>query len=218
LKHGLVNDRRDYFHDWYLKHRDERIKHNQENREQRAKYNKEYNIKNKLELNALGREYYSNHKEQISDYQKEYNKVNKVKVAMAIRKYYESNQERIIDGRERRKPIIRQHNLELKIDVCTHYGNGVCACIRCGFDDIRALSIDHINGCGVEARKKETAGVSFYRKLKKNNYPSGFQTLCMNCQFIKRIENNEVRKRVGMGKSKMLIEPIESIEKTVIYC
>ena len=27
-----------------------------------------------------------------------------------------------------------------------HYGEGKIACVRCGFSDIRALSIDHING------------------------------------------------------------------------
>ena len=32
---------------------------------------------------------------------------------------------------------------------------------------------------------------NLYNWLIKNNFPSGFQTLCMNCQFIKREENRE---------------------------
>ena len=76
-----------------------------------------------------------------------------------------------------------------KEDVLTHYGNGVLACVRCGFTDIRALTIDHIHNDGYEHRK--TIGLSgrgFYYWLKRENFPDGFQTLCMNCQFIKREE------------------------------
>jgi hypothetical protein len=43
-------------------------------------------------------------------------------------------------------------------------------CIRCGFDDKRALQIDHIKG--------------------ENKY----QLLCANCNWIKRVENNERNK------------------------
>ena len=76
--------------------------------------------------------------------------------------------------------------------VLEHYSQGKLACAYCGFNDIRALSIDHINGGGEKARRE--AGVSgdgFYRWLIKNNFPDGLQVLCMNCQFIKRHTNNE---------------------------
>jgi hypothetical protein len=86
--------------------------------------------------------------------------------------------------------------LRLKQDVLTHYGNGKCACVRCGFEDMRALSIDHINGGGNNFRKqnKLTSSYCFYGWLIRNNYPEGHQTLCMNCQTIKRKENNEFGK------------------------
>ncbi len=88
----------------------------------------------------------------------------------------------------------REGYRERKVEVLTHYGNGVCACVKCGFDDIRALSIDHIDGGGLEHRRSLgiTSGGNFYLWLKRNVFPTGYQTLCMNCQYIKRSENKEI--------------------------
>ena len=88
---------------------------------------------------------------------------------------------------------------KLKSEILLRYGNGKCACVKCGFDNILALSIDHINGNGAEHRKsnpKVHGGHLFYSWLKKGNYPEGYQTLCMNCQWIKKWENNEFRKKL----------------------
>lgn len=101
----------------------------------------------------------------------------------------------------RRKYHLRT-NLQRKVravivkgEVLTHYGNGKLACVRCGFLDIRALSIDHIDGGGSEHTKRiKKVGFNFYRYLQKHSYPTGYQTLCMNCQWIKRIENGELYK------------------------
>lgn len=80
-----------------------------------------------------------------------------------------------------------------KVRVLTHYGNGKLACVRCGFDDLRALSIDHIDGQGERDRFHlgRQGGHPFYKWLIDNGYPKGCQTLCMNCQFIKREERGE---------------------------
>ena len=86
----------------------------------------------------------------------------------------------------------RLEGLRLRTEVLTHYGKGKCACVICGFDDdIRALSIDHLNGGGTQHRRSLSGtsgfgGKDFCRWLKRNGYPKGYQTLCMNCQFIKR--------------------------------
>lgn len=80
----------------------------------------------------------------------------------------------------------RLTRLNFKSSILAHYGNGKLACVKCGFSDIRALSIDHIDGKGVEHRKSlRRGGVPFYKWLVDNGYPEGYQTLCMNCQFIK---------------------------------
>ena len=76
------------------------------------------------------------------------------------------------------------------------------ACVKCGFSDIRSLSIDHINGRGNRQRQgKLRTSASFYAWLKAQGYPVGYQTLCMNCQFIKRDENNE--------QGQYAVEPID---------
>ncbi len=65
----------------------------------------------------------------------------------------------------------------------------ICQWPRCNFSDLRALSIDHIKGGGKKHIKE--IGWNFYFWLRKNNYPSGFQVLCMNHQKIKQYVNKE---------------------------
>lgn len=81
-----------------------------------------------------------------------------------------------------------------KQKVIYEYSNGTNVCVSCGFKDIRALTIDHINGDGSIERKllgNKGRGSHFYIYLKINNFPKGYQVLCMNCQFIKRHNNKE---------------------------
>ena len=85
--------------------------------------------------------------------------------------------------KEKTRRLIRKEK------VLTYYGNGKPSCVICGFNDIRALSIDHINNDGNKQRAElgsMVVGENFYQWLIRNHYPNGYQTLCMNCQFIKR--------------------------------
>ena len=77
---------------------------------------------------------------------------------------------------------------KLKSEIFSTYGCGELKCKGCGESDLAVLTIDHINGGGNQHRKKIgcKTGCSFYRWLKKNGYPEGFQVLCFNCQFRKR--------------------------------
>ena len=62
-------------------------------------------------------------------------------------------------------------------------------CVKCGFDDIRALQIDHIFGGGT----KEFRGKTAHGKLKLiKASPERYQLLCANCNWIKRYENGEL--------------------------
>ena len=70
-------------------------------------------------------------------------------------------------------------------------------CKRCGFDDIRALQIDHINGGGSK-EIKEIGGYKIYLKIiSTKNKDKDYQVLCANCNWIKRYENKEVRNGVS---------------------
>ena len=96
------------------------------------------------------------------------------------------------ENKEKVRRATRQSEHRLKVEVLTHYSNSKLACVICGESRLACLSIDHINGGGSQHRrelKKRSQG--FYRWLRNENYPEGYQTLCMNCQFIKKIENEE---------------------------
>ena len=98
-------------------------------------------------------------------------------------------------ARERVREWRLRHPIsEIRLEVFTYYGGGNCACIKCGFSDIRALSIDHIGGRDSQPHARAIAGENIYRWLRNQDFPAGYQTLCMNCQYIKRTENNEFSK------------------------
>lgn len=76
---------------------------------------------------------------------------------------------------------------EKRVAVLSHYGvDGEPVCRRCGFSDVRALAVDHINNDGAAHRKK--IGNQVYLWLLRNGFPEGFQTLCFNCNTIKEYE------------------------------
>ena len=81
----------------------------------------------------------------------------------------------------------RNHMKELKDKVYAVLGK---KCTRCGFDDWRALQIDHINGNG-ESERKKFGGNSAKFFLGILEHPENYQILCANCNWIKRYENNE---------------------------
>lgn len=102
------------------------------------------------------------------------------------KRHYEKNKERI-------NQRSRQQTQLVKREVLTYYGNGQCRCVRCGFADLRALTIDHIKGGGTKhTNSLGGRGKWFYRWLQKQGYPQDYQTLCFNCQWIKRAENKEL--------------------------
>lgn len=98
------------------------------------------------------------------------------------------NHEYYLQYAPRRREVDSQRRKRLKIEVLTHYGGERLACVMCGESRLPCLSIDHMNGGGCAERDR--LGIhdyaAFYYWLKKQGYPDGYQTLCMNCQFIRR--------------------------------
>jgi hypothetical protein len=79
----------------------------------------------------------------------------------------------------------KQKRLNKKDRIINHYG-GKCFC--CGEANITFLTIDHINNDGNRHRRiNQQAKNNFYNWIIQNNFPSGFQVLCWNCNMGKYI-------------------------------
>lgn len=106
---------------------------------------------------------------------------------------------------------MRRKGQELKREVLTYYGNGKCACVRCRQQELACLSIDHIDGRKTYCRGGSATGQTLYLWLKNNGYPEGYQTLCMNCQFIKREEVHEHKEMKGRNSVVVSIRVDDSV-------
>lgn len=90
---------------------------------------------------------------------------------------------------------------QVKQEVMSRYGKGGKAeCVECGFDDINALCIDHINDNGSADRSATMgknvggSGSRFYFYLRKKGFPKGYQTLCSNHNLIKEIKRKKEKR------------------------
>src|SRR6202021_2107201 len=68
-------------------------------------------------------------------------------------------------------------------------------CTRCGFDDKRALQIDHVYGGGNKEHKEIKSQHTFLKKVLEDTEGT-YQILCANCNWIKRAEQREAKKDV----------------------
>lgn len=81
---------------------------------------------------------------------------------------------------------IKKYIADVKFEIMSHYGSCYC----CDENRVEFLTIDHINGGGNKHRKEiGRIGYRFYLWLKKNNYPDGFRSACMNCNMATRYGN-----------------------------
>ncbi len=69
---------------------------------------------------------------------------------------------------------------------------GGYVCVRCGFDDPRALQIEHIFGRSSDYNLSKTGILDYLLENPDIAYEE-LQILCANCNWIKRAENKEVR-------------------------
>lgn len=118
------------------------------------------------------KEYYQKNRERLLKRSKEYHQEHKVERSKAIRRYWQ----------------------KLKKEVLAHYSNdSIPSCVVCNENRLPCLTIDHINNDGASQRRalNQVAGSNFYHWLRRNNYPKGYQTLCMNCQFMKEHTRRE---------------------------
>jgi len=125
------------------------------------------------------------------------------KVREHNRRYYEKHKDKLrkIEALRSYKKLEGQRKCreKLKIRVLTHYGNGKLACVMCGESRLACLSLDHVENDG--ARHRKGLKQEIYSWIEHNNYPDGFQTLCMNCQWVKKAEYGKTHRE---KKSKYL--------------
>jgi hypothetical protein len=134
-------------------------------------------------------------KKKANEYFREYNKRPEAKLKKAeLQRAYQKTEE----GRLRYNASKYRYRDKLKERVLLHYGDGKIECTRCGFDNIDALCLDHINDNGAEHRKElgiaSRGGVGSYSTfagLLKNKLPEGLQILCANCNMIKEMERKK---------------------------
>ncbi|MFZ4436798.1 MAG: hypothetical protein ACOYOS_00060 [Syntrophales bacterium] len=84
----------------------------------------------------------------------------------------------------------------LRLEIQSHYSSGALTCARCGFGDVRALDLDHIENNGGDHRKaigRRGATYDIYAELKRHGFPEGYQILCRNCNWIKEMEKRSQR-------------------------
>jgi hypothetical protein len=110
----------------------------------------------------------------------------------SYRKWHSSDLEK---HRQAKNDRNRATSMALRSQVFALYGG---TCMRCGFADERALQLDHIKAIGTKARIDQAKGgpASYYRRiLKDDRLRKSLQLLCANCNWIKRCENQEHKKR-----------------------
>ena len=127
-------------------------------------------------------------KEKQLEYQRRYHAKNKGKKALWNKLWIENNRERYYAL----KYNFRDRNKKACI---AHYSNGTMECNYCGFNNIYALCLDHINNDGAKWRKDNftssrgnNGGSNTFNRVKQLGFPEGFQVLCANCNLIKEIQ------------------------------
>ncbi|OHA07273.1 MAG: hypothetical protein A2934_03205 [Candidatus Sungbacteria bacterium RIFCSPLOWO2_01_FULL_47_10] len=102
-------------------------------------------------------------------------------------KYWQSNKHGIMKQRVARRTETRREIIKFFGEKC-----GVC-----GFNNVKALQIDHKIGGGTK-EMKQMKGEYFFRIYKKmlldpKEFSKKYQLLCANCNWLKRYKNNEVK-------------------------
>ena len=85
------------------------------------------------------------------------------------------------------KQLAQARYRRVKLEVMTHYSNGVPRCACCDERTLEFLTIDHVDGGGNAHRrsisKSGASSYPMYGWLKNKHFPMGFRVLCMNCNM-----------------------------------
>jgi hypothetical protein len=112
---------------------------------------------------AYHRKWYQKNKQRLRPYKRE-----------MMRRLRKANPKKYAEQARDAKRRLRQQILDVFGRVCS-----------CGFEDVRALTLDHKLDNGSSERKRIGERGVYRRALLPRNR-NEYQILCMNCQFIKR--------------------------------
>jgi hypothetical protein len=142
-----------------------------------------------------------NNKEKVNEnnhkrykYNRELLKLDTPEAIIYIEKF--KKYERIRSKRQSSK--LKRVRTAVRISILNKLSDGDIKCKRCGFTDIRALQIDHINGGGNKDVKKYDNLYKYYKwlnSLSSIELKKEYQILCANCNWIKRWENGEMGRK-----------------------
>ena len=137
-----------------------------------------------------GAEYRRKNRERIRQYSKEYYQKNREKILQRTKKYRELHPEkkRQYDREHRAERIQRDNERNRKLRLETMNKLGGSKCMDCGYSDIRALDIDHINGREGKSRRPIQAVCREILKMSQGEARAKYQVLCRNCNWIKHLE------------------------------
>jgi len=182
-------------------------------------------------VQADSRKRYSEKREEILAGYKEDRKKNPKKWFEIRKKYRERNPEHVKDLRrqnytkhkEKNRPRLNKRGTEIrkktKLDIYTHYSNGVPKCACCGVSGIEFLTVDHIIPKLEMEKDQKIIKKGFRANFKanrlsqwliKNNFPKGFQILCWNCNFAKGVFG-ECPHKIKLKKSQNNLPKLEEI-------
>jgi hypothetical protein len=100
-------------------------------------------------------------------------------------KYYEANKRvYTLEEKAKRAKARKLRYQKLRLSILEHYSNDKIKCKCCGENIIEFMCLDHIEGNG-NLHRKQVGKNGVLKWIVKNNYPSGFQVLCHNCNMAK---------------------------------
>jgi predicted restriction endonuclease len=141
--------------------------------------------------------------ERVRAKNKRWHEAHREELRAKARAYYQAHREerlasrRASEAKHRDAKVLRDHRYnmrrrtELRQAIFNLLGS---RCVRCGFSDTRALTIDHIKGKGTQERKAARSMDAYYRNILVVG-AEGYQVLCANCNQIKRQENRESNRK-----------------------
>lgn len=113
-------------------------------------------------------------------------------------KYRETDKKRWTGKRrekanKRRRESGKLQRDTIKNEVLSHYSKQTVGCAFCGEEEMEFLTIDHIENRKEAKHPSHYSGDHLYFWLKRNNFPTGYQVLCFNCnsakEFMKKVNS-----------------------------